>query len=111
MLLRHASAEIDGFNQEEDHEKPLDNKGKIECMNLSDWLKKSVLDFDLVITSDAIRALQTTSLVFDPLKVSIKKNSLFFNFPKNFSCAFAHVDLFIPSYTFKQKYINSYHIP
>ena len=73
MLLRHASAEIDGFNQEDDHEKPLDDIGKIDCINLSNWLKKSYLDFDLVITSDAKRALQTSSLVFEPLNVLIKQ--------------------------------------
>ena len=27
-VLRHASAEIEGFNQEDDHEKPLDEQGK-----------------------------------------------------------------------------------
>ena len=78
MLLRHASAEIDGFNQEDDHEKPLDDKGKADCIKLSNWLRKSYIDFDLVITSDATRALQTSSLVFEPLNVSIKKNSLFY---------------------------------
>ncbi len=78
MLLRHASAEIDGFNQEDDHEKPLDNIGKTDCLNLSNWLKKSYLDFDLVITSDAERALQTSSLVFEPLNVLIKRNPSFY---------------------------------
>tara|TARA_B100000902_G_C26863708_1_gene694245 strand:+ start:64 stop:582 length:519 start_codon:yes stop_codon:yes gene_type:complete len=78
MLLRHASAEPQGYNQEEDHEKPLDEQGKLDCKKLSDWLKKSFLDFDLVISSDAIRALQTSSLVFDPLNISVKKNDLFY---------------------------------
>ena len=78
MLLRHASAEIKGFNQEEDHEKPLDEQGKTDCKNLSGWLKKSFLDFDLVISSDATRALQTSKLVFEPLNLSIKKDSLFY---------------------------------
>ena len=78
MLLRHASADIEGFAQEDDHKKPLDDEGKIDCKNLSYWLKKSYLDFDLVITSDANRAMQTSSLVFEPLNVSIKKNSLFY---------------------------------
>ena len=78
MLLRHASAEIDGFNQEHDREKPLDDIGKTDCINLSNWLKKSYLDFDLVITSDATRALQTSSLVFEPLNVLIKRNPSFY---------------------------------
>ena len=78
MLLRHASAEVDGFSQEDDHAKPLDDKGKIDCKNLSEWLKKSFLDFDLVITSDAIRASQTSSLVFEPLNILIKSNSLLY---------------------------------
>mgnify|MGYP001209536360 CR=1 FL=1 len=87
MLLRHASAEIDGFNQEDDHEKPLDDIGKIDCINLSNWLKKSYLDFDLVITSDATRALQTSSLVFEPLNVLIKRNPSFYlcNYEEIFS--------------------------
>lgn len=74
MLLRHASAETEGFDQEDDHDKPLDEIGKNDCLNLSNWLKKSFLDFDTVITSDAIRALQTSSLVFEPLNVSIKQS-------------------------------------
>ena len=40
MLLRHASAEIEGFNHKDDHEKPLIEKGIIDCKNLSEWLKK-----------------------------------------------------------------------
>ena len=78
MLLRHASAEIEGFNQKDDHEKPLDEKGIIDCKNLSEWLKKSFLDFDLVISSNAIRALQTSRLVFEPLNISIQQNALFY---------------------------------
>ena len=73
MLLRHASAEIEGFNHKDDHEKPLDEKGIIDCKNLSEWLKKA-LDFDLVISSNANRALQTSRLVFEPLNISIQQN-------------------------------------
>ena len=78
MLLRHASAETDGFDHEDDHEKPLDEKGIIDCKNLSEWLKKSFLDFDLVISSNANRALQTSRLVFEPLNISIQQNAIFY---------------------------------
>ena len=78
MLLRHASAETEGFSNEDDHEKPLDTKGLIECKNLSDWLKKSFLDFDLVISSNANRAMQTSRLVFETLNISIQQNPLFY---------------------------------
>jgi len=78
MLLRHASAEIEGFNHKDDHAKPLDEKGIIDCKNLSEWLKKSFLDFDLVISSNANRALQTSRLVFEPLNISIQQNAIFY---------------------------------
>lgn len=78
MLLRHASAEIEGFNHKDDHEKPLDEKGIIDCKNLSEWLKKSFLNFDLVISSNANRALQTSRLVFEPLNISIQQNAIFY---------------------------------
>ena len=74
MLLQ----KLMGLTKKKIMKKPLDNKGKIDCMNLSDWLKKSFLDFDLVISSNANRALQTSRLVFEPLNISIQQNALFY---------------------------------
>ena len=78
MLLRHASAEIQGYNQEDDHEKPLDSQGKKDSLNLSNWLKRCYIDFELIISSNAKRAIQTSEIIFLPLNASIKKNSLFY---------------------------------
>ncbi|MBF96678.1 MAG: hypothetical protein CFH34_00208 [Alphaproteobacteria bacterium MarineAlpha9_Bin4] len=87
MLLRHASADVQGFNQENDHEKPLDNQGKIDSKNLSEWLKNNFVDMDLIISSDAIRAVQTSEIVFTPLGISFEKNSSFYlcNYEEIFS--------------------------
>ncbi len=78
ILLRHASANNQKFNQKIDHEKPLDALGENDCKNLSSWLKKSHIDIDLVITSDAKRAEQTSELVFSPCKVTVEKNANFY---------------------------------
>ena len=48
MLLRHASADIEGFNQENDHGKPIDKQGEIDSKNLSLWLKNSFIDLVLL---------------------------------------------------------------
>ena len=58
MLLRHASAEIDGFKQEDDHEKQLDEKGKVDCVNLSiAILKDSGSNQILSFASDGLISL------------------------------------------------------
>ena len=75
ILLRHASANNQKFSQKIDHEKPLDALGENDCKNLSSWLKKSHIDIDLVITSDAKRAEQTSELVFSNYKVNVEKNA------------------------------------
>ena len=77
-MLRHASAKNDKFTQENDHEKPLDSIGERESINLSNWLKNIYLDLDLIISSDAKRATQTSELVFKPLGKTFEKNSSFY---------------------------------
>ena len=78
MLLRHASADIKGFNQENDHGKPLDKQGRLDSENLSIWLKNSFIDLDLIISSNALRDIQTSEIVFKPLGINLQKNSSFY---------------------------------
>ncbi len=78
MLLRHASADIEGFNQENDHGKPIDKQGEIDSKSLSLWLKNSFIDLDLIISSNASRAIQTSQIVFLPLDIIIKKKPSFY---------------------------------
>ena len=75
MLLRHASANIKGFSHDEDHQKPLDDHGKSDNKNLSIWLKKKKIEIDLVVSSNATRALETADLVFSDLNVKVEKNA------------------------------------
>ncbi len=78
ILLRHASANVKDFNQENDFEKPLDVQGESDSKRLSKWLKKNLDDLDTVITSNALRAIQTSEIVFTSLKILIQKNSSFY---------------------------------
>ena len=74
ILLRHASADNNKFSEENDHDKPLDKRGEADSKNLSEWLKNSFLNFDLIISSNAKRAIQTSELVFTPLGKIFQKN-------------------------------------
>ena len=78
ILLRHASADLEAFNQDSDHKKPIDNKGENECKNLALWLKNNFIEFDLIISSNAKRALQTCELVFEAHSATLQKNPSFY---------------------------------
>ncbi|MEC8100331.1 MAG: histidine phosphatase family protein [Pseudomonadota bacterium] len=78
MLLRHASANVSGFGQDNDFEKPLDIQGKIDSKKLSEWFMANFIKLDIIFSSNAKRALQTSEIVFKPLGVNIQKKSTFY---------------------------------
>ena len=70
FLLRHASANQFQENLE-DHEKILNNEGKKQSELIAKWLKENNFSIDCVRSSTAKRAMETSKIVFDYLKIPI----------------------------------------
>jgi len=62
LLLRHAKSSWK--NKElDDHDRPLNKRGIMEAIKMGEYLKKTNLIPDVIVTSSALRALDTTTLV------------------------------------------------
>ena len=70
FLLRHASANQLQENLE-DHEKVLNNEGKKQSELIAKWLKENNFSIDCIRSSTAKRAMETSKIVFDYLKIPI----------------------------------------
>ena len=70
FLLRHASANRFQGNVE-DHEKILDIEGKKQSELIAKWLKENNFSIDCIRSSTAKRAMETSKIVFDYLKIPI----------------------------------------
>lgn len=66
FLLRHAKA-ISGELEIPDQDRPLSNRGFKDSQRLASKLLKRKIDFDLFITSHAIRAITTAQIVANML--------------------------------------------
>src|ERR1700735_3127890 len=62
-ILRHASAGLRRPNPSLDLKRPLDKKGKKQCLQLAHVLNALDIQFDLVVSSPLKRCLQTASFV------------------------------------------------
>src|SRR5512142_1273449 len=63
FILRHASAGTRRANPLLDVKRPLDKEGKRHCLQLAHVLNASKIQFDLIVSSNLKRSLQTASLV------------------------------------------------
>ncbi|MFI6577043.1 SixA phosphatase family protein [Nocardiopsis sp. NPDC050513] len=58
-LLRHSTA---SWSHDSDHERPLSDRGREQAPAAGRWLAKNGLDFDLVLSSTAVRCQETWTL-------------------------------------------------
>lgn len=65
-LIRHAKSSWSNGDLS-DHERPLDNRGERECSEMGRWLASIDFAPDLVISSDASRALRTARIIIAEL--------------------------------------------
>jgi phosphohistidine phosphatase len=63
FILRHASAGTRRANPILDIKRPLDKEGKRHCLQLAHVLNALNIQFDLIISSNLKRSMQTASLV------------------------------------------------
>jgi phosphohistidine phosphatase len=68
FLLRHAKSQAAGISVE-DLDRPLSDKGVKDTNKLANKLFKKNLDFDLVITSPAVRAITTAQILLNCLDI------------------------------------------
>ena len=63
FILRHASAGTRRANPLLDVKRPLDKEGKHHCLQLAQILNAMKIQFDLIVSSQLKRSMQTASLV------------------------------------------------
>ncbi len=63
FILRHASAGTRRLNPLLDVKRPLDKDGKRHCLQLAHVLNALKIQFDLIVSSNLKRSMQTASLV------------------------------------------------
>lgn len=63
FILRHASAGTRRANPVLDRKRPLDKEGKRHCLQLAHVLNAMKIQFDLIVSSNLKRSMQTASLV------------------------------------------------
>ena len=66
FLLRHAKA-INGGVLIPDQDRPLSDSGVKDAKRLGSYLSKKSFDFDLILSSPAIRAITTAQIVANKL--------------------------------------------
>jgi phosphohistidine phosphatase len=71
ILARHSKAE-DRDNKGNDIDRPLTDKGKTDTFKIANLLLKSGTKPDLIQSSNAIRAVQTTKIFSEVLKIHKK---------------------------------------
>jgi len=66
-LLRHGKAER--YDGSEDYDRSLKKRGKRDAKSMAKWLKEQQLLPDFIISSPAIRAIMTATIVCDVLAI------------------------------------------
>lgn len=73
FLIRHC--ETNQFEEGiDDHQKQLTEEGQNDAKLLSEWLSENQIKFNIIYSSSAKRALDTSSLLFDKQKEKIVVN-------------------------------------
>lgn len=69
LLLRHAKAKLikEGI---EDQERKLKKRGKLDAKNIGKWLKKQHLIPDAILSSPAVRTIETVKIIYEELQVN-----------------------------------------
>ena len=62
LVLRHAKSSWDDASRE-DHERPLNKRGRRDASRMGDWMREHRLAPDVIISSDAVRARLTAEAV------------------------------------------------
>ena len=62
LILRHAKSSWKN-KKLDDHDRPLNKRGKREAVEMGGYLKKINMIPDAIVTSSALRAIETTTLV------------------------------------------------
>jgi phosphohistidine phosphatase len=62
LIMRHAKSSWDNPAQE-DHERPLNKRGRHDAPRMGSWLRQQSLAPDLIVASSARRAQETAELV------------------------------------------------
>ncbi len=71
LILRHGKSEITG-DTASDHERPLSSRGKKNCVEISGLMQKNDLFPELIITSTARRAVETSESIRDLINPEIE---------------------------------------
>lgn len=69
ILVRHAKSSWKNLAIN-DIERPLKKRGKIDALKLANFLKKEELGIDVIYSSPAFRAFDTSKILMDELKLS-----------------------------------------
>ena len=77
-LLRHAKSSWD-FEELSDHDRPLNNRGRKDAPQMGRELMSREVTVDLIVSSSAVRALTTATLVakeleYDPEKIAVEED-------------------------------------
>ena len=73
FLLRHCEA-VQFDEKANDHEKKLTKKGQKDAKLISQWFKKNNVSVDCILTSTALRTLETSKRIFKEQEKKIIEN-------------------------------------
>ncbi len=77
ILVRHAKS--DWPEETEDFDRPLADKGLVDAINMSRFLKTNNISIDYLVSSPAVRALNTCEIFNQTYNTSITTNEKLYN--------------------------------
>jgi phosphohistidine phosphatase len=107
LILRHAKSSWKD-KKVDDHDRPLNNRGRREAIKMGEYLKKTNAFPDTIITSSALRAIETTKYL---CKYSGYNNLVEVNFSLHRGGIDAYIDALATVSNDKQKLLIIGHNP